>query len=183
MGAWCIYICTMVNPLGHQIPTEELQNNIRVYRDDGLAILRDQPRQVEKTKKAICKIFKSICLGITIQANKKINNFLDITLNLVDATHKPFNKPGNTPICIHQNSNPPPSIIRNIPKSINKRLSMLSSDKENFNSEAQIYQNALKRVGTTSHYNMRSNKHPVINLERGTIYGSINPSVNMLQPT
>jgi len=91
------------------LPMKELQNNIRLYRDDGLAILRDQPRQVENTKKVICKIFKSIGLGIiTIETNKKIINFLDITLNLVDATHKPFNKPGNTPIYIHHNSNHPP---------------------------------------------------------------------------
>jgi len=38
-------------------------------------------------------------------------------------------------------------VFLNIPKSINKRLSMLSSDKESFNSEAQIYQNALNKSG------------------------------------
>jgi len=69
------------------LPMKELQNNIGLYRDDGLAILRDQPRQVENTKKVICKIFKSIGLGIPIEANKKIINFLVITLNLIDTTH------------------------------------------------------------------------------------------------
>jgi len=51
---------------------KELQNNIRLYSDDGLATLRDQPRQVENTKKERCNIFKSIGLEITIEANKKI---------------------------------------------------------------------------------------------------------------
>jgi len=60
---------------------------------------------------------------------------------------------------------------------------MLSSNKENFNSEAQIYQNVLKRVGATSHYNMRSNKRTIINLEGETLYGSIHPTANKLQPT
>lgn len=40
------------------LPMEELQNNIGLYRNDGSAILRDQPRQAENTKKAICKNFK-----------------------------------------------------------------------------------------------------------------------------
>jgi len=92
------------------LSTEELQNNVGLYRDDGLAILRDQLRQVENTKVAICKISKSVGLGITIEAKRKIIKFLDVTLNLIDATHKPFNKPGNTPIYIHHNSQQPSSI-------------------------------------------------------------------------
>jgi len=55
----------------------------------------------------MCKIFKSIGLGNAIEANKKTINFLDTTLNLTTATYKPFNKPGNTPIYIHHNSNHP----------------------------------------------------------------------------
>jgi len=99
-------ICELVGAyILNLLPTKDLQNNIGLYRDYGLAILRNQPRQVENTKKIICKIFKSIGLGITIEANKKIINFLDTTLNLTTATHKPFNKPGNTPIYIHHNIN------------------------------------------------------------------------------
>jgi len=60
---------------------------------------------------------------------------------------------------------------------------MLSSNNENFNSEAKIYQNALKKWKKTSHYNMRSNKHTVINLEGGTLYGSIHPTTNIYVAT
>ena len=39
----------------------------------------------------------------------------------------------------------PPSILKNIPKSINKRLSETSSDKECFDNAKNIYQDALDK--------------------------------------
>ena len=60
-----------------QIPGIE----IGLYRDDGLAILNQTPRQIEKAKKKqICQIFASNNLKIIVDANKKVVNFLDVTL-------------------------------------------------------------------------------------------------------
>jgi len=102
-----VEICELIGAyILNQVPTEELQTNIRLYHHDGLTILNDQPRQVENMKKAICQIFKSAALRITIEVNKKIINFLNDTINLLDATQKPFKKSGNTPTYIHQSSNP-----------------------------------------------------------------------------
>ena len=50
---------------------------IILYRDDGLAITRQTPREVEMTKKKLCKIFRE--LRITATANKTVVDFLDIT--------------------------------------------------------------------------------------------------------
>lgn len=86
-------------------------------------------------------------MRITIEVNRKIINFLDITLDLSSGTHKPYNKPGNIPLYVHQNSNHPPSVVCNIPLSINKRLSILSSNEQCFNSESHIYQKALEDSG------------------------------------
>ena len=48
---------------------------------------------------------------------------------------------------VHKQSNHPPSILRNIPESINKRLSQISSDKECFDKTKSIYQDALTKSG------------------------------------
>ncbi len=100
---------------------------IRLYRDDGLAVFNEPPRRIEQIKQAISNVFKDHSLSITIGSNKKIVNYLDITLDLRTGTYKPFTKPNNTPLYVHQLSNHPPPIIRNIPDAINRRLSNISS--------------------------------------------------------
>ena len=74
-------------------------------------------------KKEICKIFAQNALKTTIEANKKVVNFLGVTLDLNTGKFKPYSKPTNVPLYVHDNSNHPPNIIRNIPESINRRLS------------------------------------------------------------
>ena len=51
------------------------------------------------------------------------------------------------PLYVHKQSNHPPSILRNIPESINKRLSEISSDKECFDKAKSTYQDALNKSG------------------------------------
>lgn len=58
--------------------------DIGLYRDDGLAVINQTPRKIEKIKKEICKIFAQNNLRITIEANKKIVNLLDVTLDLTN---------------------------------------------------------------------------------------------------
>ena len=88
----------------------------------------------------ICKVFRNNGLKITIEANKKIVNFLDVTLNLDKGSYEPYTKPNNTPIYVHRESNHPHSILKSIPLAINKRLSEISSNKESFDKAARIYQ-------------------------------------------
>ena len=84
--------------------------------------------------------------------------FLDVTLDLKSEKHSPYMKEGNTPIYVHKQSNHPPSIIKNIPESINKRLSEISSDKECFDKAKDAYQDALNKCG--HNYNL-SYKVPI----------------------
>ena len=107
---------------------KHLKINIGVYRDDALGVLKMTSRQAENMKKEICNIFKKHKLSIEIVVNAKIVNFLDITLDLESGIHKPYMKPGNNPIYINQKSNHPPSIIKNIPAAVNRRLSEISSN-------------------------------------------------------
>ena len=73
------------------------------------------------------EIVKAYGLRITADINHQSVNFLDITLNLSDGTYAPHTKPNNVPLYINRNSNHPPAIIKQIPKSINKRVSSLSN--------------------------------------------------------
>ena len=53
-----------------------------LFRDDGLALSKLSPRDTENAKKTICEIFGRYNLSITIEANLKVVNFLDVQLDL-----------------------------------------------------------------------------------------------------
>ena len=96
---------------------------------DGLAISNAAPRDTENIKKEICRVFNQNGLPITIEANKQVINFLDVTFNLNNSTYQPYTKPNTTLQYVHREINHPPITIKNIPAGINRRLSSLSSDK------------------------------------------------------
>jgi hypothetical protein len=121
--------------------------SIGLYRDDGLAVLNESPQKIEKIKKDICATFKEYDLKITIEANKKIVNFLDVTFDLNIDCFKPYNKPNNIPQYVHCNSNHPQNIIKNLPIGINKRLSEISANEKVFTEATPIYQKALQESG------------------------------------
>ena len=109
------------------------KNHIGLYRDDGLAILKNTSGPAaEKLKKKFQKLLKEKDLDIIVQCNLKITNYLDITLNLNDGSYRPYRKPNKETNYIHVNSDHPPSIIKEIPRSIEKRHSTSSSLKHIF---------------------------------------------------
>ena len=140
-------ICELVdlfilNHLGKTFGKE----NIGLYRDDGLAIIKNRSAHLaDKTRNELCKVLEQFDLKITAEANLQMVNFLDVTFDLTTGKHKPYRKPnGNDdPLYIQKHSNHPPSILRQLPTSINKRISTLSSDKQVFDDAVQTYQSAL----------------------------------------
>ena len=139
--------CELVGSfLLHQI-AEKHGKNFGLYRDDGLGVVKATPREIEMIKKDLCSIFNHHGLKITIEANKKAVDFLDVTLNLSTAKYQPYNKPNNVPLYVHNKSNHPPKILQNIPLAINKRLCEISSDEDSFQSAAPLYQEALSKSG------------------------------------
>ena len=94
---------------------------------------------MENMKKRLQKVFKNNGLDVIIVCNKKIVHYLDATFNLNDGTYRPYQKPDNIMQYIHVESNHPPNIIKQIPKTIEKRLSQLSSNEEIFNESAPFY--------------------------------------------
>mgnify|MGYP007114513607 CR=1 FL=1 len=122
--------------------------NIGLYRDDGLAVTSGTPRQVEITKKKICKVFENLGLAVTIEANAKVVNFLDITLDLNTGIYKPYMKDNDMPVYVNNRSNHPRTVLKNIPLGINRRLSRISAKVDVFNSAAPPYQEALCKSGS-----------------------------------
>ena len=104
------------------------KNNVGLYRDDGLVLLRNASGpQSEWTRKDITREFKKQGLNISISTNLKICNFLDVTLNLTDGTHYPYRKPNNETLYIDTNSNHPPTRIKHLPTAIGRRICDISS--------------------------------------------------------
>ena len=73
----------------------------------------------------------------------KVVNYLDVTFNLNDGTYRPYQKPDNLIQYIHVKSNHPPNIIKQIPKTIEKRLSQLFSNEEILIESAPFYEDKL----------------------------------------
>ena len=92
-------------------------------------------------------MFKAEGLDITIVANLKVMNFLDVEVDLNTGTYRPYTKPNNTLLYIDVNSNHPPSTLKNTAQAVENRLSMLSSSKEIFDQAAPPYQTALNNAG------------------------------------
>ena len=122
------------------------KENIGLYRDDGLAIMKSKSaRLADKTRKELHKCFEQFGSKITAEANLHVVNFLDVTFDLNNGKFKPYRKPNDDLLLyINRHSNHPPSIIKQLPTSINKRISALSADEQTFHESAPIYQNALR---------------------------------------
>ncbi|KAJ8027867.1 hypothetical protein HOLleu_29941 [Holothuria leucospilota] len=143
-------ICELVGtfPL-HKITQKYDIGRIGLYRDDGLAAFDAPPQKIERIKKDLCQIFSNYHLRITVEANMKTINYLDVTLDLTSGQYYPYSKPNSIPLYVNSKSNHPPQIIRNLPSSINRRLSDLSSNEAVFNKVAPTYQQALNDSGYT----------------------------------
>lgn len=124
------------------------KESMGLYRDDGLAVLRNlSGPETDRKRKNIINIFKQCGLSITIQTNIKIADFLDVQFNLTNNSHKPYRKPNNEPIYINKLSNHPPNILKELSKSIHKRISEISSNEAIFNQSIGKYKSALKASG------------------------------------
>ena len=127
-------VCELVGSfLLYALSLKYNKTNIGLHRDDGLAVFR---------------FFKSSSdLKLIIKCNLNIADFLDVTLNFTHSTYKPYHKPNDENCYIHKESNHPTSITKQLPISIETRLSKLSSNEKVFNESVPIYQEALDKSG------------------------------------
>ena len=91
--------------------------------------------------------------------------FLDGTFNLLAGKYFAFRKVNNKPLYINAKSNDPLTVIKELPKMINKRLSELSGNQEEFNKAKPLYEEALSESNykaslkfEKSQYNTKRNR-------------------------
>ena len=137
------------------------KDHLGLYRDDGLAVVDGSGPEIERLRKEVFKLFKSLGLQVTIDANITRTDFLDIHLDLAKDSYKPFRKDSKPPVYINQKSNHPPTIKKELPRMIEERVSKLSCSEDVFNKEVKVYQEALKSAGFTENifYNKPDTSH------------------------
>ena len=126
------------------------KNSVGLYRDDdrddGLAEFKNiNGRRADKIRKEFHQLFKENGLPVEIECNLKTVYCLDITLDLNTDTYKPYHKPNGETLYIHAKSNHPTNILKQLPISIETRLSILSSNSEIFHEASKHYQNILNQ--------------------------------------
>ena len=145
-------ICELIGLFDlHKLNEKFEHGNIGLYRDDGLAVFENlSGGAADKARKEFTRIFGDLGLKITIQSNVKVADFLDVTLNLSNGKFYPFSKPNNEPVYINAKSNHPPTIIKHLPAAINRRISNLSCNEEEFHKASGPYNAALRASGYTT---------------------------------
>ena len=63
--------CELVGSFLLHLITAKHGKKFGLYRDDGLGIVKESARKIERIKKDLCSIFNTYGLKITIEANKK----------------------------------------------------------------------------------------------------------------
>ena len=141
-----VYILSFIAP--------KFKDEVGLYRDDGIAVCKAMPREIEKTEQEVSNVFKCNGLRITIEANKMIVNFLDVTFDLSSGSYKPCMKPNNKLLYVHQLSNHPPALLKNIPQktSINGYPTFHLPNKSLMKLSPHTNK-CLKKVATTSSLN------------------------------
>ena len=108
----------LLNNLSHVID----KTNVGLYRDDGLDVFKSHSGPESKRKrKEMIKTFNTYNLSITTETNISAVNFLDTLFDLIHDIYKPYQKPNDNPVYINKNSNHPPTVLRQLAKSIRKR--------------------------------------------------------------
>ena len=130
---------------------ESLDLDVGLYRDDGLIVHKRLPgHTTDAIRKSLVSLFKELGLGIEVSIDMAKANFLDVTLDLDNGKYGPYRKPNDQPLYVNSESNHPPAVLKQIPRSINKRLSSISSTEQEFMRAAPMYQKALTESGYTN---------------------------------
>ena len=127
---------------------EDFDKNIfGIYRDNGLTVVKGGGPKAYRARNNIYWIFRNEDLKITTECNVTKVSFLDIELDLLKGTTKPFIKPNSSTKYVSTSSSHPPSVIKSIPRGVARRLTSISTNQEMFNQEVKHYQAAIEQAG------------------------------------
>ena len=136
-------------------------DQVGLYRIDGIIYIpNSNGPNSSSIQKKIIRAFKLLGFKIEISSNNKIDNFLDVTLDLSNNTYKPFIKIDQSLSYININSNHPKAIIKQVPKAVNLRIRNLSANEEIFRKGSKMYIDALKSSGYKENFTYKEEKVP-----------------------
>ena len=133
----------MLDQVKQQLPNDDLG----LYRDDGLGTTSSSGREADRARKTITQIFKNHGLQVTIETRLTRTDFLDVTLDITTGKYWPYRKPNNELQYVHSKSNHPPSILKQLPHSITNRIASLSCNAEEYERALPAYKDALEKSG------------------------------------
>ena len=81
------------------------QENIGLYRDDGLCVVKGSGPEIEQIRKKMFSIFKDCKLKVTIEGNVTVTGFLDVYFDLRKESFKQYRKNNEIPVYINAKSN------------------------------------------------------------------------------
>jgi hypothetical protein len=154
-----------------------------IYRDDGLAVTNKSGPDIMREEEDLRVIFQKYNLKITVEVGMKTTDFLDVQFNLSTESYRPYHKTNSSPAYINTLSNPPPNIITALPGMVESRLGKISSSKNEFDKEAPLYLNALKKAGYTDAKLEFKNTKKKLKQEKGASFGSTHHGPRMSNPT
>ena len=147
------------------------KGNVGLYRDDGLAVVRNlSGPQTDRLRKRMVQCFKDNGLQITVEINLHVTDFLDVTLDLPGDKYYPYRKPNNELLYINTASNHPPSITKQLPNMINRRISDISCNEHEFNKAKTAYEEALAKSGFQKSMKFEASPQPKKNRKRNIIW-------------
>ena len=129
MGSYdCAEVCEIVGLFMLDVLSALFEKNyIGLHKDDVLSIFRNyNGHQSNQVPKDLIKLYKKNKLNLDIKCNLKILDYLDTSFYLNTGIYKPFNKPNNKPFYINSISIYPPSVLKQIPKSVSERITVNS---------------------------------------------------------
>ena len=176
MGSWDgAEVCQLVGTFLLSKVIEVVDKaDIGLYRDDGLGVLRNiGGPEIERRKKKIIQIFKTYGLDVakTFLTGLKAAQFLDVELDLRNGCYRPYRKPDSSLLYVNSKSNHPPSVLKQIPQGIAKRLSDISSSKEIFDAAVPEYKEALRKSGYDDDLKYEKSTSNSKKRRRNIIYG------------
>ena len=97
-----------------------------LYRDNLFGVTELQWKEAEKPKQDISNVFKTFDLRVKVEVNKRVVNFLNVTLvkglDFTDGSYREYMKPWQVIKYVHVDSNQTPCVTKSIGEGFNHPL-------------------------------------------------------------